>query len=251
MPRATRLVLASSLLLAALLAFMQQPAAALMYAFSKSSNICFVEEVSKKDLFITGHYNWFDHPDASLQMVLALYGVNGNLVSTETMQRGEHAFRLTVNSPELGAYKLCAEVVSPGFDPESGPPLLVEFDVDQTSAHRETAKEEKASIAKREVVDGMMVFTFTDIGGESKTVLQPRVVIERIEKGLHEVESLFNDVEEGTSYLLNREDRMRSTSESTFVRVWACAAVTIVVTVCCVFAQFRMLKRTIVKKKLI
>lgn len=258
-----RQVAATALLVCGLL-LATPPAEAILYSFATSSSVCFVEEIADPepgqqitDAAITGSYTWVERESAgatTAAITFVLYDPEDVRVASLPLDLGHREFSLPVVARRGGAYRLCAEVAAA---PSAANPIVIDFDVDQSRGNKARAGDRLGGVAQgkelpvREVYDGLEVFTFTDVGGAAKTVLQPRAVLRALEQDLDATQAAIMDVTNNLQTSLNTEGRMRRTSESTFVRVWVCAAVTIAVTVACIWFQFRVLKWTIVKKKLI
>ncbi|CCW60078.1 unnamed protein product [Phytomonas sp. EM1] len=248
-------LLAASLLLLAV-AFCVPTAHALKYTFDDEPKVCFVEEITSDTNFITGRYNWHDRPAGPINLNVTLYNPASKVIKSLEMKGGENIFAIPVPTDAInGAYLLCAEIVSPkNYKPTpTSPTIAVSFDVDQsyTSVLESPSRKKSMKNQARETINGMDVFSFRDFGGEVKVVLQSKEYLDDLQWGVDVINDQLDTVERNMIYALNREGRMRITSESTFTRVWIASLLTLGIMIATVYAQFHALKSIIIKKKLV
>lgn len=239
---------------------------ALIYPVTNRARPCFVEEVEAQTQAITGAYLWHQHPlngETKLQWVLR--APSHAVVATLELESNDHAnvlaqtdsdlppnmvkaLGIPISFPlssgnakkELGPYHLCLEVDPPisGIQPEN--PILVSIDIDQ-AAVREIRNELRDAEELKEVLGGM------DTKGNSPGITSLQKLGKRVLDLRREVDRVSSNME----YQLSRMNRMQQTGESTFTRVWVMATITSTVMCLVVYAQFKWISRTIVKRKLV
>ncbi|CCW66952.1 unnamed protein product [Phytomonas sp. Hart1] len=237
-------------------AFDVSTAHGLKFIFDEEPEVCFVEEITSDTNFITGRYNWHDRPSIPVSLSLTLYTPSSQVVKTLEMKADENIFAIQVPpSAQPGAYLLCAAIRSPWDYKKIGThsEIAVSFDVDQsyTSVVESPSPKKKMKGRDRETIDGLNVFSFRDLGGELKAILRPKEYLEELQWRVQTINEELDIVERNMIYSLNREDRMRVTSESTFTRVWIASLLTLAIMMLAIFTQFHALKSIIIKRKLV
>lgn len=246
-----RLSVALLAVLVLLLLHISTPAQAWRYAFRDNLPVCFVEEPqTDKHKLLTGSYDWKFNARFPVAMRLTITDPIGLTVKEITMEPGLHPFLVSIENHVDGAYTVCAVVTTQGFSTTMADPIWVEFNVDQVGESHFT-DEEAALAVKRNVVKGAEVFTYTDFGGQQKDILQPKAYLESVQRNLNSASQMMTNVKNVMEHLTAKESRMRSTTESTFTRIWICALLVMAVTTIVVWLEFRTLKTTLKKKKLI
>lgn len=228
---------------------------ALTYHFVDGTPLCFSEVVENmRETQITGTYEWIPnraYPVDDAQLTLRLTDPSSQLRHQTKMTEGEHSFAFLLSDSVPGEQLICI-TPSPKFVAKEGNPLKVRVMLDQVQKSTvDKDKEVVDNIRKRKQVDGLDVFTFREAGGQLKDILQPRVYLKQIGDALEVMEDALDKLVADLNTSVMRESRMRQTSESTFTRVWVCALLLIAVITCVLWMEFRFLKSTLRKKKLV
>ncbi|AIO02361.1 COP-coated vesicle membrane protein erv25 precursor, putative [Leishmania panamensis] len=229
---------------------------ALTFHFVDSKPLCFSETIENvKESQITGVYDWkasATSPASQVQLRLSVKDSTGNVYYDKAMMEGEHSFAVQLNPNVLNGEQLICFTASSSFVASEKDPVKVRIELDQALKNEFKARKELIkTIQKRRQVDGLDVYTYQEVGGELKDILQPRAYLEAIERELSAMEELLDQLVMGLTTSVTREFRMRETSESTFTRVWVCALLLIGIISGVLWMQFRFLKSTLRKKKLL
>jgi p24 family protein alpha len=229
---------------------------ALTYHFIDGTPLCFSEVIhNTRDTQITGTYNWIAntaYPADQVRLSLSVTDASTHPYYSKKMQEGEHSFAIVLSNEVLPGEQLICFTPHSKFVATEENPLQLRIELDQ--AQKETMDKDKLvieNIRKRRQVDGLDVFTFREAGGQLKDILQPRVYLERIDKALESMEQALDKVAADLTTSVKQDSRMRQTSESTFTRVWVCALLLIAVISGVLWMEFRFLKSTLRKKKLV
>ncbi|KAG5489362.1 hypothetical protein GH5_00231 [Leishmania sp. Ghana 2012 LV757] len=229
---------------------------ALFYNFIDGTPLCFSEVIENVEgSQITGVYNWVANPMSPPSNVLLRLSVKdgaGNVYYDKEMMEGEHPFTVQLNPNVLNGEQLICFTASSKFVAPNERPVKVLIELDQELKKGFNAdKEVVETIQKRRQIDGLDVYTYQDAGGELKDILQPRAYLETIERELNAMNWLLVQLTDSLGTSAQRESRMRTTTESTFTRVWVCSLLLIGIISGVLWMQFRFLKSTLRKKKLL
>ncbi|KPA80172.1 putative mitochondrial COP-coated vesicle membrane protein erv25 precursor [Leptomonas pyrrhocoris] len=229
---------------------------ALTYHFIDGTPLCFSETIENvAEMQITGSYEWISnkaYPQEEVRLSLSITDPSSHVHYMKKMTEGEHSFAISLAATVLPGEQLICFTPQPKFVATEENPLRLVVELDQVQRERpDKDKIVVENIRKRKQVDGLEVFTFREAGGQLKVNLQPRVYLKRIEGALESMESALDKLVAGLETSVNRESRMRKTSESTFTRVWVCAVLLIGVITGVLWMEFRFLKSTLRKKKLV
>ncbi|KAG5490091.1 hypothetical protein JKF63_00210 [Porcisia hertigi] len=232
------------------------PADALTYHFVDGKPLCFsetIENVKKKQ--ITGTYDWkasATSPASQVQLRLSVKDGSGNVYYDKEMMEGEHSFAVMPNNNVMSGEQLICFTPSSSFVTTEDRAVKVRIELDrELKEDVNRMKEVVEKLERRRQIDGLDVYTYQEAGGQLKDILQPRVYLEAVERALGVTERLLAHVADDLAVSADREGRMRSTSESTFTRVWVCALLLIGVITGVLWMQFHFLKSTLKKKKLL
>ncbi|KAK7199932.1 transmembrane emp24 domain-containing protein [Novymonas esmeraldas] len=229
---------------------------ALRYHFVDGKPLCFaevIEDVTSRQ--ITGVYNWKSSatsPASRVQLRITARDAADNEYYNKEMMEGEHSFAVLLGPKVVpGEQRICF-TAAPSFITSEEKAVRVTIELDQELKNDfDPEKVIAETLKKRRQVDGLDVFTYQDAGGQLKDNLQPREYLEKIERALGAMERLLDELVAELSTSVQKESRMRETSESTFTRVWVCAVLLISVISGVLWMQFRFLKSTLRKKKLV
>lgn len=229
---------------------------ALTYHFVDSKPLCFSEIIENVETSqITGVYDWkpsAHSPASQVRLRLSAKDGTGNVYYDKEMMEGEHSFAVQLNSNVLSGEQLICFTASSNFVASEETPVKVSIELDQAPKNEFNADKVVAeTIKKRRQIDGLDVYTYQEAGGELKDILQPRAYLETIDRELSAMERLLDQLVTNLGTSVMRESRMRETSESTFTRVWVCALLLIGIISGVLWMQFRFLKSTLRKKKLL
>lgn len=230
---------------------------ALTYYFLDASPLCFAEVIDNvAGTQITGTYDWIANPAYSTSDVqLMQYAVDASQrrYFGKKMLEGEHTFAITLGEEVIPGEQLICFQPSSKFIATPANPLKLRVELDQTQKDKKMDKDKIAqeTLKKRRQVDGLDVFTYHEAGGQPKDILQPREYLEKIEGALDSMEVALDRLVTDLNATVLKESRMRQTSESTFTRVWVCAILLIAVISGVLWMEFRFLKSTLRKKKLV
>ncbi|AYU83575.1 transmembrane emp24 domain-containing protein [Leishmania donovani] len=232
------------------------PAQALTYHFVDSKPLCFSEIIENVQTSqITGVYDWkpsAHSPASQVRLRLSAKDGTGNVYYDKEMMEGEHSFAVQLNPNVLSGEQLICFTASSNFVASEEKPVKVSIELDQAPKNEFNAdKVVVETIQKRRQIDGLDVYTYQEAGGELKDILQPRAYLETIDRELSAMERLLDQLVTNLGTSVMRESRMRETSESTFTRVWVCALLLIGIISGVLWMQFRFLKSTLRKKKLL
>lgn len=251
--RAVRLV---GLALAVLVLGTATHANAVYYRFVDSRPLCFVEVIDNvRESQITGVYNWKESassPASQVGLRLSAKDATGNVYHDKPMKEGEHSFAIILGPNVMSGEQYICITAADKFVATEKKAVIVHIELDQ--ARKGTTNPDKlaAQVAQqRKQIDGLDVYTFQDVGGELKDILHPRAYLQKIDGALAAMEQLLDTLVAELSAGVQKESRMRETSESTFTRVWVCAILLIGVISGVLWMQFRFLKTTLRKKKLV
>lgn len=235
---------------------------------------------SPTEHFFVGTYVWQPHAKNSrARFVMLLKDPDDEVVHNLLLEANEDGspktFAMKAPANKAGPYTICV-ALGGNSGVLADDPIFISFDVDQSNGKDSELEEEVAVALKqqygrkrqlaqgerdpleqtertteptREVVDGMEVFVYRDFGGQVKSILQAPLYLQALKR---ELKALELDIRRKTGVLredLEKEGRMRGTSESTFNRVWVCAVMVIAAIVVVVTWQFSLLKRTLKRKK--
>ncbi|GET93288.1 cop-coated vesicle membrane protein erv25 precursor, putative [Leishmania tarentolae] len=229
---------------------------ALTYHFIDNKPLCFsevIEDVQRSQ--ITGVYDW--KPSAhwapsTVQLQLSVKDSAGNVYYNKMMMQGEHSFAVQLGANIVSGEQLICFATSSDFVASEAQPVKVRIELDQTPTSTFNAEKVVVeTIKKRRQIDNLDVYTYQEAGGELKDILQPRAYLETIERQLSAMEGLLNQLVANLGTSVMKESRMRQTSESTFTRVWVCSLLLIGIISGVLWMQFRFLKSTLRKKKLL
>ncbi|KAG5464043.1 hypothetical protein LSCM1_00223 [Leishmania martiniquensis] len=229
---------------------------ALTYHFTDGKPLCFSEVIENVgESQITGVYNWRANPmlpASKVQLRLSVKDATGNVYYDREMMEGEHSFAVQLNPRVLSGEQLICFTASSSFVAPAERPVKVRIELDQERKGGFNAdKEVVETMQKRRQIDGLDVYTYQEAGGELKDILQPRAYLEAIERELTAMGRLLDALARNLGDSVQRESRMRITSESTFTRVWVCSLLLIGIISGVLWMQFRFLKSTLRKKKLL
>lgn len=230
---------------------------ALVYHFLDGSPLCFAEVIENiGGTQITGTYNWIAnsaYPASSVLLSMSVTDASQRKYYGKKMMEGEHSFAITLGTDVVPGEQLICFEPSSKFIATPANPLKLRVELDQAQKEEPMNKEKMAqeSIKKRRQVDGLDVFSFREAGGQPKDILQPREYLNKIEKALDTMEFALDRLVADLNMTVQKESRMRQTSESTFTRVWVCAMLLIAVISGVLWMEFRFLKSTLRKKKLV
>ncbi|KPI88579.1 putative COP-coated vesicle membrane protein erv25 precursor putative ER--golgi Erv25p [Leptomonas seymouri] len=229
---------------------------ALTYHFTDSTPLCFSETIDNiADTHITGTYHLIAnqaHPPTSVRMSLSVTDPTSKVYYMKKMSVGEHSFSIKPDHFVTPGEQIICFSPNPDFVASESTPLSLRVELDQVQASKpDKDKMVVEGIRKRKQVDGLEVFTFREAGGQLKANLQPRAYLDKIENALISMEFALDKVVGDLESSVRSESRMRQTSESTFTRVWVCALLLIAVISGVLWIEFRFLKSTLRKKKLV
>lgn len=157
---------------------------------------------------------------------------------------------------ELGEYEICIALDDErGFFASNAKDLgiLVEVLIDHRDRRKplSSATDEKTAALRTHTDSGDEVFTFTDYDGSVKEALRTHDYIDRVSRHLIKIEGVINEVVSETRWFIERQSRMRQTSESSFSRVWGFSVLAIVALVFTSLIQFFSLRSFLMGKKLV
>ena len=117
-----------------------------------------------------------------------------------------------------------------------------------------SAKEHHAAIRKKVHMQGSReddeVFEFTDETGHTVSSLRSHSYLDRIEKSLDLIEKHIDEVSADSKFFVRKQAEMRSTSESTFSRVWGFSVLVVVVLVLMSGLQLYSMRRFFKQRKI-
>lgn len=230
---------------------------AVLYYFTDGTPLCFSEVIENvRETQITGTYEWIpnqSYPPHEVNLKLTVTDASTRAYYGKTMAEGQHSFAVVLNENVVPGEQLICFTPSDKFLATANNPLKLRVELDQVAKNKKEDKDKVVveTIRKRRQVDGLDVFTFREAGGQVKVNLQPREYLEKIEGALDSMEVALDTLVADLDASVKKESRMRQTSESTFTRVWVCALLLIAVITGVLWMEFRFLKSTLRKKKLV
>jgi p24 family protein alpha len=216
--------------------------------------VCFVEEVSYGSDSVVGRYERKRNP--SVNNVAVKFSVTSPrkeivIHQTET-KTGINTFSFKPHPEDfVGFYTMCFTVTQFGWKSTSDIDFIeFNFEVDHHDRVTILPKPEP-SVTRQKVHKNDEVFVFTDFDGQQKETLRTHDYIERVNRLLSQIAVTAEEVANEVKYFEERTLRMRTTTESTFDRVWVCAVFTIIAILGISWIQFSFLKSFLKRKKLV
>jgi hypothetical protein len=225
-------------------------AQAAYFRLHDTNPLCFAEEVGYGSEVVV--VEWIRrHASASRDIPVTVSVVSPNsrkVVYTNHLKEAAGTFTFKPVAGEVGEYDVCFAAsgldggnryveISAALDHHDRKNLLPKMDSHITRAKPQAGSDQE-------------VYTFTDYDGQQKETLKTHDYLTNLQFQLSTIVYEANEVLTETQWYLNRQKRMRMTSESTFDRVWILSVLTIVVVIVTSYVQFGYLKRYLRRKKL-
>ena len=238
----------------------------------KSEPICFVEETtySREQIFL--QYTRRDYTRTQDQYIHLEVSDPVDGIKKPFMKRElkSHTGTVAIQTlpTRIGEYTIC--ISNPLLEVMKAIPFAkgkfgsyedaVEMDVLIDHEGRrlpiESAKEHHASVAQRKTVhiegrrEDDEVFEFTDETGHTVSSLRSHSYLDRVEKTLNNIENQVEQALADSRFFVRKQAEMRSTSESTFSRIWSFSVLVIVTLVLMSIIQVLSLRRFFKQRKI-
>lgn len=237
-----------------------------------SKPVCFVEEVGQENELIVFQYTRrmnqggasSDYglrlevysPQSKYKYVNRVLDKHSQILSFNTYKRT--AGYTTPGTPELGEYEICLSIDSASSGLFGGSANTVGVQIEVLIDHRDRRKPlssatdtQAAAIARKTVANGDEVFMFTDDDGQVKESLRTHDYIQRVSQHVRVIGDTIDNVVAEAKYFVQRQGRMRLTSETSFTRIWVFSVVSMCLVTAVSLLQFFSLKSFLMGKKLI
>lgn len=212
--------------------------------------VCLAEELSSRNEVVVVEYTR-RHTASSLDLGVAVKitsPLTKTVVYEQFLRDSQGSFTMRPLSSENGEYDFCFSLV--GGDSTSD--RFVELSVMLDHHDRKhTLTTPAPAFTRQKTATGEEVFVFTDTDGQQKETLRTHDYLDRIQAVLTNVGGSIEEIHTEMKAFEARTNRMRTTSESTFDRVWGFAVVTIAVLLVMSWLQLALLKQFLRRKKLV
>lgn len=238
----------------AILAFVVSFAHAATFRLTDNLPVCFVEEVSYGSDSVVGRFERKRNP--SINNIPVKFTVTTPkkeiVIHQAETKAGINTFSYKPHPDDgVGFYSMCFAVSKFGWKSMTDSDFI-EFKLDVDHHDRVTiVPKHDPEVTRQKVHKNDEVFVFTDFDGQQKETLRTHDYIERINRLLSQIAVTAEEVGNEVKYFEERTIRMRSTTESTFDRVWVCAVFTIIAIFGVSWVQFSFLKSFLKRKKLV
>jgi hypothetical protein len=215
---------------------------------------CFVEDISYGSDTVTGRFERkrsanTDH--VAVKFVVSSPKKEVPVVNTHA-KPGINTFSFKpIAEDSIGFYSICFTVEQYSWKSQ-GDGDYIEISMEVDHHDRFTILPRAApDVVRQKVHKSDEVFVFTDFDGQQKETLRTHDYIERINKLLAQIAVTSEEVANEVKYFEERTNRLRTTTESTFDRVWALAVCTMVAIIGISWVQFSFLKSFLKRKKIV
>jgi hypothetical protein len=209
--------------------------------------VCFAEEVGygSQVVMVEYHRRRSTFGDELTVNAYVTSPLSRTKVYTGKVREGSGSFSFQPTANEMGQYEIC--FTAPDLDAASGRHIDLAISVDHHDRKQLLQKPETA--VTRQKVGDKEVYSFIDYDGQPKETLRTHEYLERVRTLLANIAKETQEVRNEVAYFQGRTERMRSTSESTFERIWAFSVLTISAIVACSYLQYAFLKSFLKAKK--
>jgi len=262
------LLLVACILIACSLSLIATRVSAAYAMVNSAKPICFAEEVSNDHEMIVFQYTRKAMAASSEHKVrlTAFSPISRKQFQDRILTKHSEVLTFSTYRPpasmggeypiELGEYEICLSLADESSFFSSGikeKGILVEVLVDHRDRRKpiSSATESQAAALRTRVKNGDEVFTFTDEDGTVKEALRTHDFLDRVTHQLQKIDSVIDEVVDEARYFTNRQARMRTTSESSFTRVWGFSVLSICMLVGVSLIQYFSLRSFLMGKKLI
>mmetsp|Transcript_31822 Transcript_31822/g.98479 ORF Transcript_31822/g.98479 Transcript_31822/m.98479 type:complete len:245 (-) Transcript_31822:31-765(-) len=213
--------------------------------------LCFAEEIGYGSEIVVVEWTR-RHASASRDIPVTVSVVSPasrKVVYSNHLKEAAGTFTFKPVAGEVGEYDVC--FAASGIDSGSNRYVELSAAIDHHD-RRNLLPHIDMSVTRAKPQGGsdQEVFTFTDYDGQQKETLRTHDYLTNLQFQLATALYEANEVLTETTWYLNRQKRMRQTSESTFDRVWMLSLLTVVVVIATSYVQFGYLKRYLRRKKL-
>lgn len=209
--------------------------------------ICFTEEVGLQSEVVSVEFHRrrsSTSEDIPVSVTVST-PTTRSVISTHRVREGRGSFTFRPLANEVGQYDVC--FFAPSLEASAGRHVEIAVAIDHHDRKVLLPKPEPA--VTRQKANGQEVFSFVDFGGQVKDTLRTHDYLDRVRTQLEGIGGALAEARNEVTYFRGRTDEMRSTSESTFSRVWGFSVVTISVVVAVAWVQYSFLKQFLRAKK--
>lgn len=209
--------------------------------------VCFTEELGDKRQLVKIEYNR-RHAAASTDVTVVATvtsPTSRTTVLTAFIKEGSGVITFRPVADELGEYDIC--LVTPSITANMGQHVDISIAIDHQD--RKPLVSPSPPGITRQKFKGQDVFTFADFGGEVSETLRSHEFLQRVTMRLDSIADGIDEAKTEAARFTQQSVYLRSTSESTFSRVWGFSVLTIGVVVVASWLQYASLKQFLLKKK--
>ena len=214
--------------------------------------VCLAEEMSGPTDVVTVEWARRKSTFGNTPINVAVSAVpSATVVHGDVLSDSSGSFSFKGNEKDIGQYVICfSSLIGSAFGSHEATTIDLSVAVDHHDRRRRMP-DVVAGITRNKAPSGEEVFVFTDTDGQQKETLRTKDYIDRVTGTLDQIDKELADLQTELGLFWGRNERSRSTSESTFERVWGFSAVTIGVVAVTGYLQFMFLKMFLRAKKLV
>lgn len=254
-----------------LMSFVVSSASAAWIQVIAAKPVCFVEEVGQENELIVFQYTRRMNqaggsndyglrlevysPLSKYKYVNRVLDKHSQILSFQTYKKT--AGYSTPGTPELGEYEICLSIDGASSGMFGGVANTVGVQIEVLIDHRDrrkplsSADDKQADALRKSVKSGEEIFLFTDDDGQVKESLRTHDYIDRVSQHIRTISNNIDNVVDEAKYFVQRQGRMRLTSETSFTRIWVFSVVSMCLVTAVSLLQFFSLKSFLMGKKLI